>query len=177
VLKYGISENKKGNVFPIWGTCLGMQLLAYLTSGYDAKAIAPVRGEVATRNTLSIQSQNTLFTGLSSDLLNRLQSGVGVLYFNHHYAVTKQYYDNSPLLRAFWNVEAYTTTSYSEEFLSVFKAKDYPFYGVQFHPEKNLFEWKVYADRSDSGAEIVQILSNRFVEQARQSKGSFSNDQ
>lgn len=31
-----------------------MQLLAYLTSGYDAKAIAPVRGEVAVRNTIKI---------------------------------------------------------------------------------------------------------------------------
>jgi gamma-glutamyl hydrolase len=45
----------------------------------------------------------------------------------------------------------------------VAEAKDYPFYAVQFHPEKNLFEWKVAADRSDSGAEIVQILSNKFV--------------
>lgn len=44
VFKYAMNENKKGNVFPIWGTCLGMQLIAYLTSGYDSKAIAPVRG-------------------------------------------------------------------------------------------------------------------------------------
>lgn len=50
-----MNENSNGNVFPVWGTCLGMQLLAYLTSGYDAKAIAPVRGQVATRNTLNIQ--------------------------------------------------------------------------------------------------------------------------
>jgi len=49
-----MEQNKKGNVFPIWGTCLGMQLLAYLTSGYDAAAVAPVNGELAIRNTLSI---------------------------------------------------------------------------------------------------------------------------
>ena len=54
ILKYGMSENKKGNVFPIWGTCLGMQLLAYLTSGYDLKAIAPVSGEVAIKNTIKV---------------------------------------------------------------------------------------------------------------------------
>ena len=44
ILKYGMEQNRKGNVFPIWGTCLGMQLLAYLTSGYDGAAIAPVNG-------------------------------------------------------------------------------------------------------------------------------------
>ena len=91
-MKYAMAETKKGNPFPIWGTCLGMQLLSYLTSGYDLNAISPVRGELAIRNTLQIQPDNTLFKDLSSDLLNNLQSGVGVVYFNHHYAVTKDYY-------------------------------------------------------------------------------------
>jgi gamma-glutamyl hydrolase len=54
------------------------------------------------------------------------------------------------------------------------EAKDYPFYGVQFHPEKNLFEWKVYADRTAN--DIIQMLSNKFVEQARKSQNSFAND-
>jgi hypothetical protein len=32
----------------------------------------------------------------------------------------------------------------------------------------------VKADRSDSGAEIVQVLSNKFVEKARQSPNRFA---
>lgn len=55
------------------------------------------------------------------------------------------------------------------------KAKEYPIFGIQFHPEKNLFEWKVPADRSQSGAEIVQILSNKFVDIARKNTNTFSN--
>jgi gamma-glutamyl hydrolase len=151
-----------------------MQLLAYLTAGYDNRAIAEIRGQVAVRNTIAIQSGSELLSDLSNNLLTRLQSGDGILYFNHHYGVTRAYYEANQQLRSFWRVDAFTTSSYSDEFLSIFSAKDYPFYGVQFHPEKNLFEWKVYADRSDSGAEIVQILSNRFVEKARQSKNQFA---
>jgi gamma-glutamyl hydrolase len=67
-----------------------------------------------------------------------------------------------------------TITSANEVFLSVIEAKDYPFYAVIFHPEKNLFEWKVAADRSSSGVEIVQTLSNKFVEQAKKSKNTFN---
>jgi gamma-glutamyl hydrolase len=134
ILKYAMAENKKGNVFPIWGTCLGMQLLAYLTSGYDAKAIGPVRGEVAVKNTLVIQPGSVILSDLSSNLENRLQSGEGILYFNHHYAVTKAYFQGSEKLRSFWRVDAMTTSSFSDEFLSMFTAKEYPFYGVQFHP-------------------------------------------
>ena len=68
VLKYGMEQNRKGNIFPIWGTCLGMQLLAYLTCGYDAKAIAAVSGELAVRNTLQIEPGSVLYKGISDDL-------------------------------------------------------------------------------------------------------------
>lgn len=37
-----------------------------------------------------------------------------------------------------------------------------------------MFEWKVYADRSLEGAEVVQIISNRFVEIARYNKNRFA---
>ena len=94
-MKYAMAETKRGNPFPVWGTCLGMQTLAYLTSGYDLKAIAPVRGELAIRNTLQIQPENTLFKDLPSDLLNNLQSGVGVVYFNHRFAIKQNIYFRS----------------------------------------------------------------------------------
>lgn len=54
------------------------------------------------------------------------------------------------------------------------EAKKYPFYAVQFHPEKSVFEWKVYSDKSYDSVEMVQIISNRFVDKARLSKNQFS---
>ena len=92
VFKWAIAQNNKGNVFPIWGTCLGMQLIAYLTSGYDAAAIAPVRGQTAMRNTLEIESNSYLFNGISENLNYQLQNGQGILYFNHHFAVRTEYF-------------------------------------------------------------------------------------
>lgn len=35
ILNYAINENKNNRTFPVWGTCLGMQLLSYLTSGFN----------------------------------------------------------------------------------------------------------------------------------------------
>lgn len=34
ILQYAIKQNDAGNVFPVWGTCLGHQLLGYLTNNY-----------------------------------------------------------------------------------------------------------------------------------------------
>jgi gamma-glutamyl hydrolase len=39
-----MAQNDKGNVFPVWGTCLGLQLLAYLTGNYSGSVLSPVRG-------------------------------------------------------------------------------------------------------------------------------------
>lgn len=52
ILEYAMNQTKKGNPFPIWGICLGMEQLTYLTSGYDLKAISPVQGQLSVSNTL-----------------------------------------------------------------------------------------------------------------------------
>lgn len=152
-----------------------MQLLAYLTSGYDSKAIQPVRGDLAILNTLNITASSSyLFDGVSVDIKNKLTKGQGILYFNHHYAVIPSFASSNSKFSSFWNTIAITTTSYNDPFLSVTEAKEYPIYAVQFHPEKNLFEWKVFADRTESGVEIVQTFANKFVEKARLNKNRFA---
>lgn len=90
-----------------------MQLLAYLTCGYDDKAIADVRGEVKIRNTIEIEPDTMLFRDLPASVRYNAENGNGILYFNHHYAVTKDYFDRSEPLKNFWTVEAYTTSPYN----------------------------------------------------------------
>ena len=43
IFKWAIEQNDKGNIFPIWGTCMGHQLLGYLTCDGDTP-LSPVRG-------------------------------------------------------------------------------------------------------------------------------------
>ena len=101
------------------------------------------------------------------------------MYFNHHLAVTREYYTKSSLLQQFWDVQAYTTvTTTNQSFISAIKAKEYPFYGIQCHPEKVQFEWKVgKVDRSENAVEISQMLSNRFVEIARKNTNKLSGNE
>ena len=97
------------------------------------------------------------------------------MYFNHNWAVTLNTFNQNQRLKSFWNVIASSTTPYNEDFVAVMEAKDYPFFGVQFHPEKNLYEWKVFADRSAEGSEVVQIMSNRYIDYARKNSNRFEN--
>ena len=58
-----------------------------------------------------------------------------------------------------------SVTSYEGiEFISSTEHRVYPFYGVQFHPEKNAFEWTIESIPHSADAILVeQFYGNFFV--------------
>jgi gamma-glutamyl hydrolase len=52
----------------------------------------------------------------------------------------------------------------------------YPFYGVQWHPEKNIFEWTTNEpiNHSFHGVYIAQSLANLLLQEARKNSHSFT---
>jgi gamma-glutamyl hydrolase len=140
ILQYAIQQNDKGNVFPIWGTCLGHQLLGFLTNNFQSP-LSAIRGQTAVLNTIKFPNadKGTLFSDMSAQLMTKLTTGQGITYFNHHWAITSETYANNKRLNDFWKLIGETTSSYNEKFVSVWEARKYPFFGVQFHPEKAIF--------------------------------------
>lgn len=61
------------------------------------------------------------------------------------------------------------------EFISTIEHRFYPFYGVQFHPEKNLFEWVRNKNISHTAHAIIasQYFAEFFVNEARKSDHHF----
>lgn len=57
--------------------------------------------------------------------------------------------------------------------------KRYPFYGVQFHPERNAFEFKrnMGISHSISGIRAMQYFANFFVGECRKNNNSFDDQQ
>jgi gamma-glutamyl hydrolase len=63
------------------------------------------------------------------------------------------------------------------EFISSIEHKKYPFFGIQFHPEKNLFEWVRNKNISHTPNAIIasQYFANFFVNETRKSLHHFKN--
>lgn len=111
ILEFAKSQNDQGKVFPVWGTCLGHQLLTYLTCGFDGKAIQAVDGQSPIVNNITIVNRTGyMFTNWQDKHFSAAQSGHGVLYFSHHYAIYTKYFNQSSLLKDFWNLIAKTTS-------------------------------------------------------------------
>ena len=80
-------------------------------------------------------------------------------------------------LDAFWNIITTNKDKQGVEFVSSFEAKNYSFFGVQFHPEKNTYEWSptYNIDRSLDAIRLQQFLANKFVNASRQNSHTFPN--
>lgn len=75
-----------------------------------------------------------------------------------------------------WRVMSVNRDWNGFEFISTIEHRDYPFYGVQFHPEKNLYEWIRNRNIPHDGhaIESAQYFATFFVNECRKSDNRFS---
>lgn len=61
------------------------------------------------------------------------------------------------------------------EYISSFEHSRYPFYGTQFHPEKNMYEWPLskVITHDESATRANQYFARFFVEESRKSSHRF----
>lgn len=92
---------------------------------------------------------------------------------SHKYGVSMEIYNSSEELKTFYRVLG-TGHDGNVEFISTFEAYDYPFYGTQWHPEKNAYEWmKPFIDHSPNGIKLTFYMANFFVGEARKNFHAF----
>jgi gamma-glutamyl hydrolase len=106
ILEYAMDQNNKGNVYPIWATCLGFEALAVITSQVrnNMSTLSRVHGEEGThRLTLTVQN-STLFSGMSKNLLDDITAGDGLYYFHHNWALLTSTFKSSVPLSNFWTL-------------------------------------------------------------------------
>lgn len=97
----------------------------------------------------------------------------------HSYGISPERFQSDAGLNAFWNVLSVNKDKYGETFVSAMEAKNYPFFGLQFHPEKlfsifsSSYDGKM--NRSWSALNISKFFSNFFVGLARSNTNTFAN--
>ncbi len=178
IMDLAIEANAKGDNFPVWGTCLGFELMILVASGTNS--ILKSGCNCTHYNARLDFSERAQFSRLFSQYpANELYSlAVNPLTYNNHkiYVTTKTFYANRNL-RELFDVLA---TSRSKDgklvYIAAIEGKKYPFYAVQFHPEKNsyVFDTRRSIDHSRATIRIMQEMSAMFVEEARKSGHRFA---
>lgn len=168
-----IKANNKGDYFPIWGTCLGFEELTYLTSGKLLLTATNTSGVALPLIFTNDSAKSRMFRDFPADVMRALASEP-ITANVHKLSLTIESYNKSQELRNFYNIVT-TNTDGKVDFVSTMEAYDFPFYGTQWHPEKNAFEWtKPVIPHSPSAMKATFYMADFFVNEARKSSHRFS---
>ncbi|XP_067268548.1 gamma-glutamyl hydrolase [Pseudorasbora parva] len=173
--RLALKAHDEGDYFPIWGTCLGFQLLTVLVAGENLLSKTTAENVTYPLNFSSEASSSRMFASVPPDLLKALSQEPLTANF-HHYGVTKEAFMGNEKLKGFFSVLSTNIAQNGLEFVSTMEGRAYPFYGVQWHPEVNRFQWKPRYNfpHSSNAVRISSLLAEFFVNEGRRSSHRFS---
>eukprot|EP00051_Salpingoeca_urceolata_P033869 m.22572 g.22572 ORF g.22572 m.22572 type:complete len:320 (+) comp6862_c0_seq1:133-1092(+) len=160
-----------GEVFPIWGTCLGFETLsvaigssAALDGGFDSENL-PLPLTLA-----EAASTSRLLGSAPSKIINALITQNTTMN-NHQSGVTPATYASNKALSGFFDVLSTNKDRKGRAFVSTIEAKKYPIFGTQWHPEKNAYEWTANEQipHSSDAVDVCFYMAQFFVNLTRES--------
>ena len=171
-----IEMNDNGIVFPLWGTCQGHQLMMLLGS-QNSKIIQPTPRWFFPDN-LKFNTTNLkiskLFKHFPASMIEKLET-LPLTYNIHNYGIHLADFYKEKELSNLFRVITTNIDDKGVEYLSITEAKNYPFYTVQFHPERNLYDFqKENTPHSIEAGQFANLLAQRFIEDAKKNMNAFS---
>ncbi|EAA11416.4 AGAP006670-PA [Anopheles gambiae str. PEST] len=169
--------NENGEYFPLWGTCLGFELLTYLAAnGTEHRAHCRSNSQALPLNFKDDFRKSRLFASAPNDVIDILSNEPVTANF-HQFCVTEANLTAYGLDEE-WRVMSVDRDWNGMEFISTIEHKSYPFYGIQFHPEKNIYEWIQNKNISHTANAVraAQFFADFFIAEARKSDHSFPNE-
>ncbi|XP_053319050.1 gamma-glutamyl hydrolase-like [Spea bombifrons] len=176
--RLAVEATSSGNYFPIWGTCMGFQILTSLTSGKDLLVPTSASNISLPLNLTYDISSSKMFQHASPELLRVLRRENVTANF-HHFGITPEVFQANEKLSTFYRILSTNRDKSEVEFVSTIEARNFPIYGVQWHPEVNRFQWRsdhAYP-HSVNAMWISQYTANFFVNEARKNMNTFSSVQ
>ncbi|XP_031161746.1 gamma-glutamyl hydrolase isoform X2 [Sander lucioperca] len=171
-----LKANDEGDFFPIWGTCMGMQLLTVLVAGENLLANTTAEDIALPLNLTTEAGSSRMFEGFPNELMRALTQEPLTGNF-HHYGLTVETFQENEKLRSFFSLLSTNVAENQVHFVSTIEGKRYPFYGVQWHPEVNRFQWnrKLNFPHSAHAVQLSSLLAEFFVNEGRRSLHQFDN--
>lgn len=168
-------SNEAGEVFPVWGTCLGFEMLGAISTGgepYLARCDSNDQGLAL--ELLDGYSESKLLGEAPGEMISDMTSSPVTANF-HHWCLTRENFTKFEI-DTFWDILSVNKDVNGLEFVSTMEAKNYPIFGTQFHPEKNAYEWAPKYPGIPHTSEAIRVgryFAEFFINLARQSSHKF----
>ena len=162
IFEHAVRENDRGTYFPLWGTCLGFELLAMMPEHIDHDYFKRLQLEHKFRlGTLLFTGASRLRDAFPKELQQKVACTPSVNHI-HKYGFSMAA-PHTVKLRRYLNIVSVDRADDGTEFMNMFEYKHYPFYGSQWHPEKPL---------TDLGVDLSYTLSSFLKRECTHNKSA-----
>ncbi|KAF7822610.1 gamma-glutamyl hydrolase 2-like [Senna tora] len=171
IFKKVLEKNDGGHHFPLYATCLGLELLTMIVS-QDNNILEEfsARDQASTLHfTKNANINGTVFQRFPPDLLKKLTTDCLVMQ-NHHLGISPGRFLDNEKLSSFFEILTTSKDQDDKEYVSTVQSRNYPVTGFQWHPEKNAFEWaSPRIPHTEDAIQVTQHAANFLVSEARKS--------
>uniref|UniRef100_UPI00358EFD09 gamma-glutamyl hydrolase-like n=1 Tax=Myxine glutinosa TaxID=7769 RepID=UPI00358EFD09 len=173
-----LQANEAGDPFPLWGICLGFQMLTHLTAGENLLVKTASTNNISLPLTCTPGIKNgRTFEKCHSDEMETWAE-TPVTGHHHMYSIPLDAFQSNEKLSNFYRILSTNRDHDGLDFVSTIEAVSVPFYGVQWHPEVNAFGYKrdLAAPSSPAAVRLAFHTAEFFIGQARRSSHRFASE-
>ncbi|KAI3769361.1 hypothetical protein L6452_00462 [Arctium lappa] len=166
-----LKKNDAGDHFPLLAICLGFELLTMVVSKNNKilEAFSASNQASTLQFMKDVNIEGTLFQRFAPELLAKLSTECLVMQ-NHKFGISPETFQGNMELSSFFKILTTTADENNKVYVSTVQSESYPVTAVQWHPEKNAFEWGLsMIPHSDDAIQVTQHVANFFVSEARKS--------
>ncbi len=140
-LQLAMKENDKGNHFPIWGGCMGMQQLMIIADGHDdlehlLQRFDSFNNLLSTLDFTEEGLRSRMMRNATKAELKKLATKNCTLN-NHKMGLTPHKFKRHKNIDKFYKIVSTSVDRKGRNYVSTIEGRFYPFYGVQWHPERS----------------------------------------
>ena len=174
-----IFEFAKNNSIPIWGTCLGMQMITVFMSEDKYENIFDKYNNIGLESvelTNKADNSNILSLFKKNDIKNI--EIMPTTYHIHQRGVSPEKFNKNKILNKNYEIIAYGYDKDNKKFVNIIESKkglSHIIYGTQFHAEKNPYERRKKYNEENTMDSLIrsQLLAMKFVEETRKNSNKF----
>ena len=141
LLLMAMKANDNGYYFPVWGCCMGFQQMLIIADGKDDLDGLLTNFDSFENYFTNIKitndgSHSRIINGLDQKTYKDITKRKSTLN-NHMLGISPKKFNKKYLLSQFYKIVGTSKDRKGKEFVAIIESYHYPFYGVQWHPERN----------------------------------------